>query len=283
LTYISQCDITLKYEYLYGNTINKKIKLSQEELFSHFDEQLQFLIRSCDAYDEGFENEAKRIAVTIRILLHDTANSKSLLGLLGKLDTQFHDTSDEFVEESALSYHGLTSISLNFAETKYIPRLDGYLDTKLITFEEWWNKIIFGDSSGRTITRKELILTAANQDGGAHVDADLNTSYADLKKNNSLGWMASDGKNQTPLANPERAAIRQIAHEVLKSLITNYTKKLEPKPGLIFFSSVLITGDNIKTPDDFINEPVPIILDRKYGRNEKCPCNSGMKFKHCHG
>ena len=23
--------------------------------------------------------------------------------------------------------------------------------------------------------------------------------------------------------------------------------------------------------------------DKKVGRNEKCPCGSGKKFKHCHG
>ena len=29
-------------------------------------------------------------------------------------------------------------------------------------------------------------------------------------------------------------------------------------------------------------EPIPK-LDYKAGRNELCPCNSGKKFKHCHG
>ena len=24
-------------------------------------------------------------------------------------------------------------------------------------------------------------------------------------------------------------------------------------------------------------------LEKKVGRNEKCPCGSGKKFKHCHG
>jgi preprotein translocase subunit SecA len=24
-------------------------------------------------------------------------------------------------------------------------------------------------------------------------------------------------------------------------------------------------------------------LKKKVGRNEKCPCGSGKKFKHCHG
>ena len=34
---------------------------------------------------------------------------------------------------------------------------------------------------------------------------------------------------------------------------------------------------NKKVEDDKVNK------DKKVGRNEKCPCGSGKKFKHCHG
>ncbi len=27
----------------------------------------------------------------------------------------------------------------------------------------------------------------------------------------------------------------------------------------------------------------PQVVDRKVGRNERCPCGSGLKYKHCHG
>ena len=27
----------------------------------------------------------------------------------------------------------------------------------------------------------------------------------------------------------------------------------------------------------------PVRVEKKVGRNEKCPCGSGKKFKHCHG
>ena len=41
-------------------------------------EQIGFLERSSAAYDEGYHDEAKRIAVVVRVLLHDTQSSHSL-------------------------------------------------------------------------------------------------------------------------------------------------------------------------------------------------------------
>jgi len=69
-----------------------------------------------------------------------------------------------------------------------------------------------------------LILTAANQDGGAHVDPALDEVYADLSERNSLAWIANDGQGEHPMEGPEKVAIRQIAHEALKSLKPGYMK-----------------------------------------------------------
>lgn len=49
-----------------------KIKLPKEELNQHLQEQLWLLIESCNHFDRGKQLEAKRISVTLRILLHDT-------------------------------------------------------------------------------------------------------------------------------------------------------------------------------------------------------------------
>ena len=46
---------------------------------AHLFRQLGFLWRSCQAYDEGHIDEAVRIATVIRVLIHDTQASTSLL------------------------------------------------------------------------------------------------------------------------------------------------------------------------------------------------------------
>src|SRR3954453_8408028 len=69
---------------------------SKDELVQHLDEQLGFLRSSAQAYDAGDTAEAKRLAVAVRILLHDTNSSHSLLGLLGVKDSlRFVDTAGE--------------------------------------------------------------------------------------------------------------------------------------------------------------------------------------------
>lgn len=53
-----------------------------QEQKTHLMRQLGFIRRSCDSYDSGFHDEAIRIAQTIRVLLHDTTASTSLLSLM---------------------------------------------------------------------------------------------------------------------------------------------------------------------------------------------------------
>jgi len=65
---------------------------SQEELQQHLRDTIQALELSSRAFDEGFEGEAKRLAAAIRVLVHDTDSSKSLLGQLGQKTISFYDT-----------------------------------------------------------------------------------------------------------------------------------------------------------------------------------------------
>jgi hypothetical protein len=48
-----------------------------------FEEQLRFIQRSCELFDRGAEDEALRLATTLRIIFHDTINSTSLIRHLG--------------------------------------------------------------------------------------------------------------------------------------------------------------------------------------------------------
>ena len=104
---------------------------------------------------------------------------------------------------------------------------------KYVDFEEWWDKDVFVDNKGRRLSRGQLVLTVADQDGGAHVDPEIDGIYADLSRNNSLAWEAINGQEKRPMEGPERAAIRQIAHEMLKTLKPRYSKKPQHAAGMI--------------------------------------------------
>ncbi len=251
-----------------------KIKLKYEELEDHLKEQLDFLITSCDLYDNGKYSEAKRIASIIRILFHDTKHSKSLLGQLGKKEIQFYSTNLSLNEKAIGTYSGLTLIGMKGKNTMYYPKLDEMsFSVNWLSFEKWWGEIIFRDNFSNLITRSELIRTSTNQDGGAHVDEALDEIYYNLAKNNSLGTHIFDGVNKDNIPNPEKAAIRQIGHEVLKTLSADYEKKQTAVVDVWLSGSEIIEG----------NKPSSIPKNKKIGRNEICPCGSGKKYKKCHG
>lgn len=56
---------------------------SRADLEEHLKAHLGFIKKSAALYDTGDTEEAKRIAVSVRVLLHDTQQSRSLLGQLG--------------------------------------------------------------------------------------------------------------------------------------------------------------------------------------------------------
>jgi len=58
------------------------VKISKDRLRYKLREQIRFIERSCKTFDQGEEDEAIRLATTLRILFHDTSKSTSLLKLL---------------------------------------------------------------------------------------------------------------------------------------------------------------------------------------------------------
>jgi len=251
--------------------MSPKIPQTSDDLEQHLQDHLEFLQSSADAFDEGKVGEAKRLAVSLRVLFHDSGSSASLLGQLGRLDAKFLSTAFPINEKSLVSYSGL--IVMGVGTDKYLAMLDDVPFKNWLDFVQWWSEPAFVDDKKETLSRKNLVLAVANQDGGAHVDPSLNETYARLSRHNSLGWVWGDGRTERPMQKPERAAIRQIAHEALASLIPGYAKKIAHDVPIIAGGFSMQTG------------PIPRVVapHRKVGRNEPCPCGSGKKFKRCHG
>lgn len=200
-----------------------KYQLSNEDLRAHLKEQISFLYLSSLAYDRGFFSEGKRLAVTLRIMLHDTSNSTSLLTLLNKKNILFYDTALEFNPNNMLPTLGLVMVELSTGGASgFRPPLDSTYRSQRgkIPFEPWWNEIVIAsgctDPNPFRITRKDLVLTIANKDGGAHIDKKLDDIYAKITRSPYLYVFKSTGK--VDLQSPELPSIRQIAYEVLKSL-----------------------------------------------------------------
>lgn len=194
------------------------------QLQQHLREHRGFIRRSSKSFDDGFADEAKRLATSIRVLVHDTSSSRSLLGQLRLKDTiRFKDTAGPFNIDNLLPSSNLTMMRMSDAGIEYLPHLDAgppacYQHPDLF-FEEWWKRIVLKDGAGEEWSRRDLVLKAANQDGGAHVDHSLDERYASLREDNSMGWIYSNGASDSPpLNDPVLSSVRQIAWELEQSL-----------------------------------------------------------------
>jgi hypothetical protein len=260
-------------------------ELTSQELQEHLKEQLEFIESSATSFDNGFESEIKRLAVSVRVLVHDTTKSTSLLTLLGQKNVDFVDTSIPFDENNKMTHSSLVQMSLGNRASKVLPILDDGPFTRTASFELWWNGIVFVDKNRNEFSRKDIVLSLANKEGGAHVDKKLDRKYSELRKNNSLGWfdVTADGK-QTPSSDQVPATMRQIAHEVLKTLKPDYECHREntSDDGVLVMGASMVEGTTAPPiPKHNLPKNRPAIAGKKIGRNDPCPCGSGKKYKKC--
>ena len=192
------------------------------DLKNELKEQILLLKNACNSYDNGLDAIGKHIALSIRVLLHHHANSRSLLEQLSLRKNSFYDSAGQLDKNNLLTECNLVALSVSGNSGKYLPSLSMKPvkpNSKKIDFANWWNNPVLKDEKGRFFSRYELVTNVANTDGGAHVDPDLEDKYMDLSRNNSLGWLFSNGDvSQAFTGRPELACMRQIAEELLVSL-----------------------------------------------------------------
>lgn len=220
------------------------------ELEEHLRQQVAFLRRSAATYDQGATEEAFRLAATVRLLCHDTASSKSLLGQLGLLPNRlrFVNTAlrlPTLPPGGFVISAGLCTVRVDFdtATGTPTPLLDD-LDPDRINpaqvFEQWWSTRFLtnesplrGERRAFTHSRRSVVLGMANKDGGAHVDPELPDDYRALVEHDGVvGWVI----NGQPYSIRQRAFLtawmRQIAHEVQRTLERDFRTEaiLESRP-----------------------------------------------------
>lgn len=192
------------------------------DLEKQFEDQLELLILACKSYDAGHEVVGKHIALSLRVFLHGTERSQSLLSLVGLKDISFIDSSGGIRFDNLLTSSSLTLTKLSTNDPRFVPRClfpdNPAIPKRGATFSDWWTQIVIVDTNGHQFSRREIVLNVANTDGGAHVDPTLDEAYMQLSRHNSLGWQAVSGDIIRAYPGPELACIRQIAFELVESL-----------------------------------------------------------------
>ena len=193
---------------------------------SYIRKQLGFLERSCAAYDHGHRDEAIRIATVLRVLLHDTRHSTSVLTRLGAKNIRILSTVDPVsfdpsaIQAGHVQYQGMVQTRIGATGVELRPGLGDRGFSRMIPVAEWWNQIVWVIGPGTALCRCDIILDAANKDGGAHVDRQLTREYEILR--HEIGFQfyvsKSDGTvEHGPIQDAHLVSLRQMGYEILHS------------------------------------------------------------------
>jgi hypothetical protein len=188
-----------------------RVPQSHDDFCRHLKDQVAFLRNSCKSYDAGFFGEARRLATVIRVLLHDTKKSTSLLESLGIKQALHYYDRYAGRESSGKIFFGV-GVTFTPKGLKYIASLN---EPKLTSeFSTWWDGIAI--KQGTTIHRRcDIILAIADMDGGAHVDPGLEAQYSKLSREYASIWHVQIGQNIGTVENgPELPIVRQCAFDL---------------------------------------------------------------------
>lgn len=211
--------------------------MSKVDFVRQLDKQLRYIETSAREYDAGEKDEAIRIATSLRVIFHQTPSSTSLLAHLQALYTRIMTSVGKppypqdwctplalirgkihFPERHAKDCPHHQAITFVEPAT-YQPRLAELRLTRQVQAPDWWGNEPAMILHHKKTTRKDIVLWAANKDGGAHVDEKLPIDYVHLSDCIRIGISEapSDEAKFETAKGAHLAILRQMAHEVLKS------------------------------------------------------------------
>ncbi|MGH9711889.1 MAG: hypothetical protein ACRD5M_01140 [Candidatus Acidiferrales bacterium] len=220
-----------------GRQFSKLLSMarSKEQLEVMLREQMGLLRTSLDSFYAGNFAESLRIATAIRVLVHETGSSKPLLKQARPdgLDLQIKEHVGEAArpdEEEVFSF----AVGIRMGPGPALaPAVD--LDSSHNTMSSvgaWWNRTVFTFRSqfGRQLiyTRKKVVLTLANKEGGAHVDPDEDADYVRLLTNEPLTFSFQGAQIETP--DLARFLTAQSGVEMLECLKRNCFPDVDVPP-----------------------------------------------------
>ncbi|MCM6827823.1 hypothetical protein [Leuconostoc mesenteroides] len=202
--------------------------------------QLELLRSYAGQFDSGMVNMALPMATQVRVLIHQTNNSNSLLHQLdleNKLKL-WHSPNSSFSPHNLLTTWDLVIMSIGGEGASYIPlgskgvfnrRRDDSNNVRpeiFLPLELWWNQTVFSQHSDH-VSRKDIVLFIANKDGGSHVDEEK-WPIDNYKESQLLGFYNQNG--ESPDGNPLYSAMRQIVEEILVSFEVFKTRNILVTP-----------------------------------------------------
>lgn len=202
----------------------------QRIIKKRFTDMKNLLTKRLKDYEDGDHTEAYQIASLLRVLLHDTRQSKSILKQMNSKDKiMFQSTAGVYNPLNLIAYTGLVMMRMTVGKgVEYIGKsrdenpgsFNGIMYYK---FDDWWAEVVVDDKK-RMYTRKDLVLHVANKEGGSHLDIEVQNRTYKLFYENSVGWKSIVEDKQgnvisesDPINNLVLESIYEIGIEVVNS------------------------------------------------------------------
>jgi hypothetical protein len=199
---------------------------SLPELRAALQRQVSNMRRSALAFDEGHQEEAERLASSVHILCHD--NERNIQSVLSRL--QLRDTL--WVPETSSLKPPPTAWSVSFGPpilaiwksdqgvSYRAPLGHDLAKMRSVIFKRWWEQTVYdSEKPGLRLSRKNLVLSLRDQDGGGHVDGALtDEAYSRYSKlGDHAAWNSEGtffGRAALGTQNLHWLTMRQIAWEL---------------------------------------------------------------------
>lgn len=263
--------------------------------------QLHLLEKACREFDAGDLIEVRNTARALRVIL--TADSHGDASLIERVHTK-----KKLLPDTRILTHPL-NIAPEFKLTGVVfgqktAGVRAFLDTAgtngEVPYDEWMEQTIADDKEGTYFSRHRLIKAVANLGGGTHYPSDIRRYYAKLE-NAEITASSNDEEMTVRLRDVEKHSLRQISFEVLRAFGRADRRGVRAEYGATLIrsmSSVLYPGRGIRTDIRMKARAAPAVQTEENkldsisgfmtklpyegtGRNDSCPCKSGLKFKNC--
>lgn len=227
-----------------GNQVDR----TPAELFTDLCTQLKFLEQECGLYDAGDWTCGVQIAVKLRVLLHQTKQSESLLR---QVTERFAFSCPDFLSLSTVRGEMVNKGKTDFVRSPLIqyrmvhqPEAPPVLNVEPLlpepgkryvkrAFKTWWDGIdVVLIDRERFLTRKGVVCLLANQEGGAHLQPGMDEKTALLRRReaNPLQITAPlpDGPTRVYAAETDRI-LAAVARTIAAETLYTFQKEILPR------------------------------------------------------
>jgi hypothetical protein len=195
------------------------------EILKHFEDTRAALGASCESFDRGHHWESFRIATAIYAMVHDGGrNSRSILTQLGLRGGLRLSSKVNIRPGNLLADMPLVVFRISQQGPQCLPILDGGpLDgqSQQLQFGKWWEQTILAHSHrGLALSRRDLVFSMRNQDGGAHVDPNLtDEAYVRFSRiHPGTPRFISTTTGEMPFTGIVEACMRHVGWELLQAI-----------------------------------------------------------------